>query len=130
MIPTVHTPTLTILTVPTPTLKIPTVPTLTLMIPPAPTPTLTIPPLTTALHGASKALYETLADVYETDWAGQELVYAQAQNSDMLWTDFVHRLQDQTLAPLTAYQIHFPEIRVSVVSFSRRFCRFFSRSFF
>ncbi|XP_047740526.1 myc box-dependent-interacting protein 1 [Hyalella azteca] len=73
-----------------------------------------------ALHGASKALYETLADVYETDWAGQELVYAQAQNSDMLWTDFVHRLQDQTLAPLTAYQIHFPEIRKKIEKRGRK----------
>lgn len=66
-----------------------------------------------ALHGASKGLYETLSEVYEPEWVGHELLYAQAQNSDMLWTDFCHKLQDQTLAPLTAYQQQFPELRVS-----------------
>lgn len=65
-----------------------------------------------ALHGASKGLYETLSEVYEPEWVGHELLYAQAQNSDMLWTDFCHKLQDQTLTPLTAYQQQFPELRV------------------
>lgn len=52
--------------------------------------------------------------MYEPEWVGHELLYAQAQNSDMLWTDFCHKLQDQTLTPLTAYQQQFPDIRVSV----------------
>ena len=65
------------------------------------------------MHGASKGLYETLIEVYEPEWVGHELLYAQAQNSDMLWTDFCHKLQDQTLTPLTAYQQQFPELRVS-----------------
>ncbi|KAK4300907.1 hypothetical protein Pmani_026923, partial [Petrolisthes manimaculis] len=67
-----------------------------------------------ALHGASKSLYETLGDVYEPEWVGHELLYAQAQNSDMLWTDFCHKLQDQTLTPLTAYQQQFPDIRKKI----------------
>lgn len=67
-----------------------------------------------ALHGASKSLFETLGDVYEPEWVGHELLYAQAQNSDMLWTDFCHKVQDQTLAPLTAYQSQFPEIRKKI----------------
>ncbi|XP_063603139.1 amphiphysin-like [Penaeus indicus] len=64
-----------------------------------------------ALHGASKSLFETLGEVYEPEWVGHDLLYAQSQNSDMLWTDFCHKLQDQTLTPLTAYQMQFPEIR-------------------
>nr|XP_045621996.1 bridging integrator 2-like isoform X3 [Procambarus clarkii] len=67
-----------------------------------------------ALHGASKSLFETLAEVYEPEWVGHELLYAQAQNSDMLWTDFCHKLQDQTLTPLTAYQQQFPEFRKKI----------------
>lgn len=67
-----------------------------------------------ALHGASKSLFETLGEVYEPEWVGHELLYAQAQNSDMLWTDFCHKVQDQTLAPLTAYQSQFPEIRKKI----------------
>lgn len=66
------------------------------------------------LHGASKTLFDTLSEVYEPEWAGNDLLYAQAQNSDMLWTDFVHKLQDQSLAPLTAYQIQFPELRKKI----------------
>ena len=65
-----------------------------------------------ALHGASKALYETLSEVYEPDWVGHDLIYAQSQNSDMIWTDFCHKLQDQSLAPLTSYTQDFPEIKV------------------
>ncbi|KAK8727301.1 hypothetical protein OTU49_009802, partial [Cherax quadricarinatus] len=67
-----------------------------------------------ALHGASKSLFETLAEVYEPEWVGHELLYAQAQNSDMLWTDFCHKVQDQTLAPLTAYHQQFPEVRKKI----------------
>ncbi|XP_076031780.1 amphiphysin isoform X3 [Oratosquilla oratoria] len=67
-----------------------------------------------ALHGASKGLFEALNEVYEPEWVGHDLIYAQAQNSDMLWTDFCHKLQDQTLSPLTSYAQQFPEIRKKI----------------
>ena len=70
--------------------------------------------LFTALHGASKALFETLSEVYEPEWVGNDLIYVQSQNSDMIWTDFCHKLQDQSLAPLTSYTQDFPEIKVSL----------------
>ena len=65
-----------------------------------------------ALQGASKSLFETLQEVYEPDWAGFEHIYTQSQSSDILWTDFVHKLQEQTMAPLHQYQAQFPELRV------------------
>lgn len=67
-----------------------------------------------ALHGASKGLFECLSEVFEPEWVGHDLLYVQAQNSDMLWTDFCHKVQDQTLAPLTAYQLQFPEVRKKI----------------
>jgi len=67
-----------------------------------------------ALHGASKALYETLQEVYEPEWAGAELIYGHGQNSDMLWTDFVHKLQEGAMAPLTTYTSQFPDLRKKI----------------
>jgi len=67
-----------------------------------------------ALQGASKALHETLQEVFEADWAGGEMLYSQAQTSDALWADYLHRLQDHTMAPLTAYQAQFPELKKKI----------------
>jgi len=67
-----------------------------------------------ALQGASKSLFETLQEVYEPDWAGFEHIYTQSQSSDILWTDFVHKLQEQTMAPLHQYQAQFPELRKKI----------------
>jgi len=64
-----------------------------------------------ALQGASKMLLETLQDVYEPDWAGHDQLAAQAQSADLVWTDFLHKLQENTLAPLQHYQAQFPEIK-------------------
>jgi len=64
-----------------------------------------------AMAAASKALLETSQDIFEPDWAGADQVYAQAQNSDILWTDFVHKLQEATLGPLQHYNSQFPELR-------------------
>lgn len=73
-----------------------------------------------ALHGASKGLFECLSEVFEPEWVGHDLLYVQAQNSDMLWTDFCHKVQDQTLAPLTAYQLQFPEVRKKIEKRGRK----------
>ncbi|XP_042890435.1 amphiphysin-like isoform X2 [Penaeus japonicus] len=80
-----------------------------------------------ALHGASKSLFETLGEVYEPEWVGHDLLYAQSQNADMLWSDFCHKLQDQTLAPLTAYQMQFPEIRKRIDKRGRKLVDFDSQ---
>lgn len=80
-----------------------------------------------ALHGASKSLLDTLTEVYEPEWVGHDLLYAQSQNYDMLWTDFCHKIQDQTLAPLTAYQQLFPEIRKRIDKRGRKLVDFDSQ---
>jgi len=67
-----------------------------------------------ALHGASKGLFDCLSEVFEPEWVGHDLLYVQAQNSDMLHTDFCHKIQDQTLNPLTQYQQQFPEVRKKI----------------
>ena len=44
---------------------------------------------------ASKNLMDTLTEVYEPQWTGQDLLTVQGQNSEMLWADLAHKLSDQ-----------------------------------
>lgn len=65
-----------------------------------------------AVQAASKTLMDSLNEIYESQWTGHDLLYVQAQNLDMLWQDFTHKLADQVLVPLNTYQSQFPEMRV------------------
>jgi len=56
---------------------------------------------------------DSLCEIYESGWTGHDLLYVQAQNIEMLWQDFSHKLGDQVLIPLNTYQSQFPEMRVS-----------------
>ena len=71
-----------------------------------------------AMQTASKNLMETLSDIYEKEWVGQDMLYVQAQNHEMLWADVAHKLSDQVVIPLNTYQAQFPEMRVSLVQHS------------
>lgn len=73
-----------------------------------------------AAQVASKQLMDSLAEIYESQWTGHDLVYVQAQNVEMLWQDFSHKLGDQVLIPLNTYQAQFPEMRV--ITNNCRFC--------
>jgi len=64
-----------------------------------------------AMQSSSKNLMETLCDIYEKEWVGQESLAAEAQNSDMLWSDLSHKLTEQVVIPLNSYQAQFPEMR-------------------
>ena len=70
------------------------------------------------MQTASKNLMETLSDIYEKEWVGQDMLYVQAQNHEMLWADLAHKLSDQVVIPLNTYQAQFPEMRVSMASLS------------
>ncbi|GLH02997.1 Uncharacterized protein GBIM_08930 [Gryllus bimaculatus] len=67
-----------------------------------------------AVQTASKTLMDTLNEVYESNWVGHDLLYVQAQNVEMLWQDFSHKLGDQVLIPLNTYQSQFPEMRKKI----------------
>ena len=56
---------------------------------------------------------EAITEVYESSWSGHDLLYVQAQNMEMLWQDFSHKLGDQVLIPINTYTNQFPEVRVS-----------------
>ncbi|TRY69323.1 hypothetical protein TCAL_03233 [Tigriopus californicus] len=67
-----------------------------------------------AMQNANKNLMETLAEVYESQWTGHDLLYVQSQNQEMLWADLAHKLSDQVLIPLNTYQGQFPEMRKKI----------------
>ena len=73
------------------------------------------------MQTASKNLMDTLSDIYEKEWVGQDMLYVQAQNHEMLWADLAHKLSDQVVIPLNTYQAQFPEMRVSSEHFSSYF---------
>ncbi|XP_058791098.1 myc box-dependent-interacting protein 1 isoform X5 [Phymastichus coffea] len=67
-----------------------------------------------AMQQASKTLMDSLNEIYESQWTGHDMLYVQAQNLDMLWQDFAHKLADQVLVPLNTYQSQFPEMRKKI----------------
>lgn len=77
-----------------------------------------LPHLFLAAQTASKSLLDSLCEIYESGWTGHDLLYVQAQNIEMLWQDFNHKLGDQVLIPLNTYQSQFPEMRVSIIDMS------------
>jgi len=77
-----------------------------------------------AMQTASKNLMETLSDIYEKEWVGQDMLYVQAQNHEMLWSDVAHKLSDQVVIPLNTYQAQFPEMRKKIDKRGRKLIDF------
>ena len=50
-----------------------------------------------AMQAASKNLMDSIAEVYEPQWPGQDLLTVQGQNSEMLWADLAHKLSGTML---------------------------------
>jgi len=73
-----------------------------------------------AMQAASKNLSDSLSEVYEPQWTGQDLLTVQGQNSEMLWADLAHKLSDQVLIPLNTYQGQFPEMRKKIEKRGRK----------
>lgn len=73
-----------------------------------------------AAQTASKSLMEAISEVYESGWSGHDLLYMQAQNMEMLWQDFSHKLGDQVLIPLNTYTNQFPETRKKIEKRGRK----------
>merc|ERR1711913_185876 len=66
-----------------------------------------------AMQTASKNLMETLSDIYEKEWVGQDMLYVQAQ-----------KLSDQVVIPLNTYQAQFPEMRKKIDKRGRKLIDF------
>ncbi|XP_023345559.1 myc box-dependent-interacting protein 1 isoform X5 [Eurytemora carolleeae] len=77
-----------------------------------------------AMQTANKNLMDTLSEIYEKEWVGQDMLYVQAQNNEMLWADLAHKLADQVVTPLNTYQAQFPEMRKKIDKRGRKLIDF------
>uniref|UniRef100_A0A7N8X1U6 Bridging integrator 2a n=1 Tax=Mastacembelus armatus TaxID=205130 RepID=A0A7N8X1U6_9TELE len=72
------------------------------------------------MREASRRLSQSLFDVYETDWAGEEDLGAIVEGEDLLWNDYEVKLLDQAVRTMESYVNQFPDIREKVAKRGRK----------
>ncbi|XP_043364653.1 amphiphysin isoform X6 [Dermochelys coriacea] len=72
------------------------------------------------MQEASKKLTESLHEVYEPEWYGQEDVKMVGEKCDVLWEDFHQKLVDGSLLTLDTYLGQFPDIKTRIAKRSRK----------
>ncbi|KAH7989022.1 hypothetical protein HPB51_026516 [Rhipicephalus microplus] len=55
-----------------------------------------------SLQLASKALMDTLSEIYEQEWVGHEQIPVKAQTLELLWDDYHRKMNDQVMIPLNS----------------------------
>ncbi|CAL8256166.1 unnamed protein product [Gadus morhua 'NCC'] len=63
------------------------------------------------MRSASRRLTQSLYDVYEKDWAGDEDLGAIVEGEDLLWNDYEVKVSDQALRTMESYMGQFPDVR-------------------
>uniref|UniRef100_A0A673L3Z1 Amphiphysin-like n=1 Tax=Sinocyclocheilus rhinocerous TaxID=307959 RepID=A0A673L3Z1_9TELE len=72
------------------------------------------------MQQASRNLTESLHEVYEPDWHGNDDVMIIGKNCDALWEDFHQKLVDSTIDTLETYLTQFPDLKMRVAKRSRK----------
>ncbi|XP_040915745.1 bridging integrator 2a [Toxotes jaculatrix] len=72
------------------------------------------------MREASRRLSQSLFDVYEPDWAGEEDLGAIVEGEDLLWNDYEVKLLDQAIRTMESYVSQFPDIREKVAKRRRK----------
>ncbi|XP_077368901.1 bridging integrator 2a [Festucalex cinctus] len=72
------------------------------------------------MREASRRLSQSLFDVYESDWVGQEDIGAIVEGEDLLWNDHEVKLLDQAVRTMEFYVGQFPDIREKVAKRGRK----------
>ncbi|XP_054473628.1 bridging integrator 2b isoform X2 [Anoplopoma fimbria] len=67
-----------------------------------------------AVHETSKRLSQTLRDIYEPDWKGEEDLAVITESEDLLWNDYEEKLSDQIVRTMENYTSQFPEVKERV----------------
>uniref|UniRef100_A0A3Q2DYQ8 Bridging integrator 2a n=1 Tax=Cyprinodon variegatus TaxID=28743 RepID=A0A3Q2DYQ8_CYPVA len=65
------------------------------------------------MREASRRLSQSLFDVYENGWAGEEDLGAIVEGEDLLWNDLEVKMVDQAVRTMESYVSQFPDVRVS-----------------
>ncbi|KAJ8306814.1 hypothetical protein KUTeg_014898 [Tegillarca granosa] len=77
-----------------------------------------------AMHAASKTFYATLIDTYEQDWKDETIMRESLQQLEIMWMDYVQKLQEQVQDPLTAYIGHMPPLKAKISKRGRKLVDF------
>ncbi|XP_013871704.1 bridging integrator 2a [Austrofundulus limnaeus] len=72
------------------------------------------------MREASRRLSQSLFDVYESDWAGEEDLGAIVEGEDLLWNDFEVKLLDQAVRTMESYVGQFPDMREKIAKRGRK----------
>ncbi|XP_037540613.1 bridging integrator 2a [Nematolebias whitei] len=72
------------------------------------------------MREASRRLSQSLFDVYESDWAGEEDLGAIVEGEDLLWNDFEVKLIDQAVRTMESYVGQFPDMREKIAKRGRK----------
>lgn len=72
------------------------------------------------MREASRRLSQSLFDVYETDWVGEEDLGAIVEGEDLLWNDFEVKLLDQAIRTMESYVSQFPDVREKIAKRGRK----------
>uniref|UniRef100_A0A6Q2YYZ0 BAR domain-containing protein n=1 Tax=Esox lucius TaxID=8010 RepID=A0A6Q2YYZ0_ESOLU len=64
------------------------------------------------MREASKRLFQSLYDLYETGWEGEEDLGSIVEGEDLLWNDYETKLLDQALRTMESYISQFPDVKV------------------
>ncbi|KAM4571878.1 bridging integrator 2a [Fundulus diaphanus] len=72
------------------------------------------------MREASRRLSQSLFDVYERDWAGEEDLGAIVEGEDLLWNDHEVKLLDQAVRTMESYVSQFPDVREKIAKRGRK----------
>uniref|UniRef100_A0A3B3Z4Z9 BAR domain-containing protein n=1 Tax=Poecilia mexicana TaxID=48701 RepID=A0A3B3Z4Z9_9TELE len=72
------------------------------------------------MREASRRLSQSLFDVYESDWAGEEDLGAIVEGEDLLWNDHEVKMLDQVVRTMESYVGQFPDIREKIAKRGRK----------
>ena len=67
------------------------------------------------MAAASKTFFDAVAEVYESEWSNHEAVVKCASDLEMLWADYLRKLNEDVQNPLNNYLNIFPDVKVSQI---------------
>ncbi|XP_028266823.1 bridging integrator 2a [Parambassis ranga] len=76
------------------------------------------------MREASRRLFQSLFDVYEAGWAGEEDLGAIVEGEDLLWNDYEVKLIDQAVRTMESYVSQFPDVREKIAKRGRKLVDF------
>ncbi|KAM9786322.1 bridging integrator 2a [Neosynchiropus ocellatus] len=72
------------------------------------------------MREASRRLSQSMYDVYESDWVGEEDMGAIVEGEDLLWNDYEVKMVDQVIRTMESYVSQFPDVKDKVAKRGRK----------